>query len=150
MSTDGEAPLTRAQLRALRAAAEAAEAAQDAEAAGAAEPSAAERSEGDPDGTAARAEESRHAETTEEATAASPAAPPTIRHPVPAPGIVPRPAWPAPASQHPEQPHPAPEAAYLLAIRLRPTPCLVEKIAPAPGQNDAARAAADARRECSS
>ncbi|GAA2870444.1 hypothetical protein [Microbacterium arabinogalactanolyticum] len=108
MSTDGEAPLTRAQLRALRAAAEAAEAAQDAEAAGAAEPSAAERSEGDPDGTAARAEESRHAETTEEATAASPAAPPTIRHPVPAPGIVPRPAWPAPASQHPEQPHPAP------------------------------------------
>ena len=94
MSTDGEAPLTRAQLRALRAAAEAAEPAQEPQAADAAEPS--------------RAEESRHAATSEEATAAPPAAPPTIRHPVPAPGIVPRPAWRAPASQHPEQPHPAP------------------------------------------
>lgn len=94
MSTDGEAPLTRAQLRALRAAAEAAEPAQEPQAADAAEPS--------------RAEESRHAATSEEATAAPPAAPPTIRHPVPAPGIVPRPEWRAPASQHPEQPHPAP------------------------------------------
>ena len=110
MSTDGEAPLTRAQLRALRAAAEAAEPAQDPEAVGAAEPSAAEHSEGDPGATAARAEESWRAATSEEATAAPPsappAAPPTIRHPVP--GIVPRPAWPAPVSQHPEQPFPTP------------------------------------------
>ncbi|WP_126176788.1 hypothetical protein [Tsuneonella rigui] len=48
-----------------------------------------------------------------------------------------------------EQPHPAPEVAYLLAIRLKPTPCMVEEIAPGAGQNDAARAAADAARQCS-
>ena len=48
-----------------------------------------------------------------------------------------------------EQPHPAPEVAYLLAIRLKPMPCLVEKVAPGASQNDAARAAADAGRECS-
>ena len=48
-----------------------------------------------------------------------------------------------------EQPHPAPEVAYLLTIRLRPTPCLVEKVAPGAGQNAAARAAADAGQECS-
>jgi hypothetical protein len=48
-----------------------------------------------------------------------------------------------------EHPHPAPEVAYLLAIRLKPTPCLVERIAPGPRQNDTARAAADAARDCS-
>ena len=33
--------------------------------------------------------------------------------------------------------------AYLLTIRLAPTPCLIAKVAPGPGQNDAAREAAD-------
>ena len=103
MSTDGEAPLTRAQLRALRAAAEAAEPAQEPEATRAAERSATEPSEADPDATAARAEEARRAAMSAEATAAPPAAPPTIRHPVTAPGSA-----RAPASSHPT---PAPTAA---------------------------------------
>lgn len=47
-----------------------------------------------------------------------------------------------------EEPHPAPETAYLLAIRLAPTPCLIAKVPPGPGQNDAAREAADGERDC--
>jgi len=47
-----------------------------------------------------------------------------------------------------EEPHPAPEVAYLLALRLAPAPCLVAKVAPGPGQNDSARAAADQPAAC--
>ena len=41
-----------------------------------------------------------------------------------------------------EAPHPAPEVSYLLAIRLLPKPCLVNRIAPGPDQNNLARAGA--------
>ena len=37
---------------------------------------------------------------------------------------------------------------YLLAVRLGDTPCVVARIPPAPDQNEAARAAADAGGEC--
>ncbi len=47
-----------------------------------------------------------------------------------------------------EQPHPAPEVAYLLAIRLVPTPCLLAAVPPGPGQNQRARAVADGRGRC--
>ncbi|MGN7978695.1 hypothetical protein ACTJJ4_14050 [Microbacterium sp. 22195] len=104
MSTDGEAPLTRAQLRALRAAAEADPRvlSERSETKGAEEPEAtraAEPNEAEAEAPAARAEE---------LTAAPPAAPPTIRHPVTAPGAAPRPVAPAPAAQHPEPQHPHP------------------------------------------
>lgn len=42
-----------------------------------------------------------------------------------------------------EQPHPAPETTYLLAVRLSPRPCVLSKVAPGPVQNDSARASAD-------
>ena len=41
-----------------------------------------------------------------------------------------------------EQPHPAPETAYLLAVKLTPEPCIVAHIAPGAEQNAQARAAA--------
>ncbi len=47
-----------------------------------------------------------------------------------------------------EQPHPAPEVAYLLAIRLSPTPCLLARIAPGARQTADARAAADGTGDC--
>ena len=47
-----------------------------------------------------------------------------------------------------EQPHPAPETSYLIAVRLTPTPCVVGQIAPGPGQNESARAAADRPGPC--
>lgn len=47
-----------------------------------------------------------------------------------------------------EQPHPAPEVAYLLAIHLGPAPCLIAKVAPGPSQNEAARTAADGSKAC--
>jgi len=47
-----------------------------------------------------------------------------------------------------EEPHPAPEVAYLLAIRLLPTPCLITRVAPGSDQNDAARTAADGSKAC--
>ena len=47
-----------------------------------------------------------------------------------------------------EEPHPAPEVGYLLAIRLIPQPCLLARIAPGPGQNDMAREVADTREAC--
>lgn len=48
-----------------------------------------------------------------------------------------------------EDPDPAvPEVSYLLAIRLAPTPCVVARIAPGPGQNEQARAAADRGGDC--
>jgi hypothetical protein len=47
-----------------------------------------------------------------------------------------------------EKPHPAPETAYLLAIRLSPEPCIVAHIAPGPEQNAQARTAADRGGAC--
>ena len=47
-----------------------------------------------------------------------------------------------------EQPQPAPETAYLLAVRLAPEPCIVARIAPGPQQNALARAAADRGGAC--
>lgn len=47
-----------------------------------------------------------------------------------------------------ENPHPAPETSYLLAVRLDGTPCIVRVVAPMPDQNDSARGAADARGAC--
>ena len=47
-----------------------------------------------------------------------------------------------------EEPYPAPETSYLLAVRLTPAPCVVGRIAPGPGQNEAARAAADEPGPC--
>lgn len=47
-----------------------------------------------------------------------------------------------------EEPYPAPETSYLLAVRLTPAPCVVGRIAPGPGQNESARAAADEPGPC--
>lgn len=47
-----------------------------------------------------------------------------------------------------EEPYPAPETAFLLAIRLAPAPCLVAQVRPGPRQNDSARAAADGSGPC--
>lgn len=47
-----------------------------------------------------------------------------------------------------EEPYPAPETSYLLAVRLAPTPCVVGKIAPGPRQNERARVLADGRASC--
>ncbi len=47
-----------------------------------------------------------------------------------------------------EQPYPAPETAYLLVVRLAPSPCLVARVAPGPRQNQQARAAADSSPSC--
>ncbi|ANY19224.1 hypothetical protein A6F68_00695 [Tsuneonella dongtanensis] len=42
-----------------------------------------------------------------------------------------------------EAPYPAPPTSHLLVVKLGRTPCIVAKIAPGPGQNESARAAAD-------
>lgn len=47
-----------------------------------------------------------------------------------------------------EEPYPAPETSYLLAVRLTPRPCVAGKIAPGPAQNRAARSAADEPGPC--
>ncbi|WP_057882383.1 hypothetical protein [Tsuneonella troitsensis] len=47
-----------------------------------------------------------------------------------------------------EEPYPAPETSYLLAVKLGSAPCIVAKVAPGPGQNDSARKAADGRGDC--
>ena len=47
-----------------------------------------------------------------------------------------------------EQPHPAPDTAYLLAIKLTPEPCIIARIAPGAEQNAQARAAADRGGPC--
>jgi hypothetical protein len=49
-----------------------------------------------------------------------------------------------------EEPYPAPETSYLLAVRLAPTPCVVDKIAPGPQQNERARTASDNPAVCRS
>jgi hypothetical protein len=49
-----------------------------------------------------------------------------------------------------EEPYPAPETSYLLAIRLAPRPCVLGKIAPGPQQNERARRAADSSASCRS
>jgi hypothetical protein len=47
-----------------------------------------------------------------------------------------------------EQPYPAPETSYLLAVRLAPTPCVVGRAAPGPQQNERARTLADTSTSC--
>lgn len=47
-----------------------------------------------------------------------------------------------------ENPYPAPETSYLLIVRLGADPCLVAAIPPGPGQNAAARSAADRPGAC--
>jgi hypothetical protein len=47
-----------------------------------------------------------------------------------------------------ERAYPEPETAYLLAVRLLPTPCLAARIAPGSQQNAIAREAADRQRNC--
>jgi hypothetical protein len=47
-----------------------------------------------------------------------------------------------------EEPYPAPETSYLLAVRLAPTPCVVGRVAPGPRQNERARALADNPASC--
>lgn len=47
-----------------------------------------------------------------------------------------------------EDPHPAPEVAYLVVLRLTDKPCLIAKIAPGADQNRRARATADGSRAC--
>ena len=47
-----------------------------------------------------------------------------------------------------EQPYPAPETSYLLVARLGRDPCLVAVVPPGQGQNDSARAKADAPGAC--
>jgi len=48
-----------------------------------------------------------------------------------------------------EDPDPAvPETSYLVVARLRPTPCVVARIAPGPRQNERAREAADGGEVC--
>lgn len=42
-----------------------------------------------------------------------------------------------------EQPHPAPEASYLLVVKLGADPCLVAAVPPGPSQNQTARSKAD-------
>ena len=47
-----------------------------------------------------------------------------------------------------EAPHPAPEASYLLVVKLARTPCVVAKVPAGPQQNNSARKAADASGAC--
>lgn len=47
-----------------------------------------------------------------------------------------------------ERPYPAPETAYLLAVRLLPVPCVTARIAPGDQQNALAREAADEPGAC--
>ena len=47
-----------------------------------------------------------------------------------------------------EKPYPAPDTSYLLAIQLKPDPCVVSKVAPGPAQNAIARRRADQPGAC--
>lgn len=47
-----------------------------------------------------------------------------------------------------EQPYPAPEVSYLLAVDLAPRPCVVARVAPGPQQNAIARVRADDPGSC--